>query len=558
MKAPLPNNEIQRFETLLEYKILDTPSEAAFDDLTRLASYICQTPIALISLIDTNRQWFKSRVGLDTLETHRDLAFCSHAILQPDVFVVPDATDDERFATNLLVTSDPNIRFYAGVPLTNPEGYALGTLCVIDYIPRELTPDQIEALRTLGRQVIKQLELRRNLASLVLVSKKSKQAQKVSKQFFKKIVAGFGLASVILVLIGVISYQNTTVSSNNRSVIKNAYKKLNSLEKLLSQIKDAETRQRSYIITGKQTYIKPYQASLANVNQEIAKLKNLTIDQPNQQKQIATLEFLIAAKLAELNQTIDLRQKKGSEAALQVLLTNKSQNLMDDIRKAIDEIENEERAQRQQLSQTAQTWTRKTTVTIAIAICLSFIVLAVVYYFIYREVTERKRTEETLNQAGMDDYLSKPVFKEKLAATLEHWTGVILSKQELVVDEQTVSTTNNDTNDLAIDWEHLHRISENDGEFELNLLQIYLEDVRPRLEIMIAAIASDDFGQIAREAHHLKGASANVGATAMYLVADKLEKLAYEQELRDATNLVLESKEFINSMQDFLTRKNSV
>jgi PAS domain S-box-containing protein len=203
---------------------------------------------------------------------------------------------------------------------------------------------------------------------------------------------------VILVLIGVISYQNTTVSSNNRSVIKNAYKKLNSLEKLLSQIKDAETRQRSYIITGKQTYIKPYQASLANVNQEIAKLKNLTRDQPNQQKQIATLEFLIAAKLAELNQTIDLRQKKGSEAALQVLLTNKSQNLMDDIRKAIDEIENEERAQRQQLSQTAQTWTRKTTVTIAIAICLSFIVLAVVYYFIYREVTERKRTEETLNQ----------------------------------------------------------------------------------------------------------------------------------------------------------------
>lgn len=398
MKAPLPDNEAQRIETLLEYKILDTPSEAAFDDLTHLASYICQTPIALISLVDKNRQWFKSKVGMEALETHRDLAFCAHAILQPDVLIVPDVTDDERFATNPLVTSNPNIRFYAGVPLNNPEGYALGTLCVIDYVPRKLTPEQVEALRALGRQVMKQLELRRNLANLVLVTKKGKQAQSVRKQFFQKIAAGFGLASVILVLIGVVSYQNTILSTNNRSIAKKTYQKIKSLDQLLFQIKDAETGQSSYILSGKKIYLKPYQTALTNVDQEIAKLKNLTADEPNQRQQIATLESLITAKVTELKQTIKLRQNKGLESALQVLLRNDKQNLMDDIDKIINEIKNEEMGRLQQLLKAATVRTRNTILTLAIAICLSFIVLTVIYYFIYREVSERKRTEETLNQ----------------------------------------------------------------------------------------------------------------------------------------------------------------
>jgi len=398
MKAPLPDNEAQRIETLLEYKILDTPSEAAFDDLTHLASYICQTPIALISLVDKNRQWFKSKVGMEALETHRDLAFCAHAILQPDVLIVPDVTDDERFATNPLVTSNPNIRFYAGVPLNNPEGYALGTLCVIDYVPRKLTPEQVEALRALGRQVMKQLELRRNLANLVLVTKKGKQAQSVRKQFFQKIAAGFGLASVILVLIGVVSYQNTILSTNNRSIAKKTYQKIKSLDQLLFQIKDAETGQSSYILSGKKIYLKPYQTALTNVDQEIAKLKNLTADEPNQRQQIATLESLITAKVTELKQTIKLRQNKGLESALQVLLRNDKQNLMDDIDKIIIEIKNEEMGRLQQLLKAATVRTRNTILTLAIAICLSFIVLTVIYYFIYREVSERKRTEETLNQ----------------------------------------------------------------------------------------------------------------------------------------------------------------
>lgn len=160
-----PANEQQRLATLRGYEILDTEPEAAFDDLTLLASYVCQTPVALISLIDADRQWFKSKIGVSVTETSRDIAFCASAILQPDVFMVPDTSKDERFAENPLVVSEPKVRFYAGATLMT-QGQALGTLCVVDRVPRELTPEQVEALRALSRQAMAQLELRRNLVRL--------------------------------------------------------------------------------------------------------------------------------------------------------------------------------------------------------------------------------------------------------------------------------------------------------------------------------------------------------------------------------------------------------
>ena len=167
MSAPMMMaNDAARVSALQKYAILDSEPEQAFDDLTQLASYVCKAPIALISLIDENRQWFKSKVGISATETSRDIAFCSAAIQQPDVFVVPDALQDERFRTNPLVVSEPNIRFYAGMPLINEDGYALGTLCVIDQTPRNLAPEQEAALKALSRVVLMQMEFRRNLILL--------------------------------------------------------------------------------------------------------------------------------------------------------------------------------------------------------------------------------------------------------------------------------------------------------------------------------------------------------------------------------------------------------
>lgn len=163
---PLPERELNRLESLYQYQILDTEPEDMFDELVRLAAQIYQTPIALISLIDAERQWFKSKVGWLAAETPRNIAFSAQTILQSDPFIVPDALQDQRFADNPLVIADPHIRFYAGVPLINEDGFALGALCVLDRVPRQQNVSQMKALQTLARQVVRELDLRRRLSGV--------------------------------------------------------------------------------------------------------------------------------------------------------------------------------------------------------------------------------------------------------------------------------------------------------------------------------------------------------------------------------------------------------
>jgi len=184
MKAPTPENEVARLEALQRYAILDTFPEQEFDDLSRLAALICGTPIALVSLVDANRQWFKAKIGIDEAETPRDIAFCGHAIMQRDVMVVPDALADERFRGNPLVTDRPKVRFYAGAPLITQEGHALGTLCVLDHVPRDLTPDQKQALKALGRLVVAQIELRRSVSDQAQAIRERRRAEEELDQLF--------------------------------------------------------------------------------------------------------------------------------------------------------------------------------------------------------------------------------------------------------------------------------------------------------------------------------------------------------------------------------------
>lgn len=178
----LPENEKERLAALKQLNLLDSPPEEAFDDFTFLASNICGAPISIITLLDETRQWFKSKVGIDATETPREISFCGHALLQDDIFEVGDALSDERFMGNPLVIGEPKIRFYAGIPIKSKEGFNLGTLCVIDRVPKKLTDTQRNALKSLSRQVTAQIELQRTLiTNQKLIQNRMEQAVLMQK-----------------------------------------------------------------------------------------------------------------------------------------------------------------------------------------------------------------------------------------------------------------------------------------------------------------------------------------------------------------------------------------
>ncbi|GAB3166858.1 response regulator [Telluribacter humicola] len=247
--ALIPSDEPERLKVLQEYNILDTLPEKDFDDITLIASEICGTPISLISLVDEERQWFKSAHGLNASETHRDYAFCAHAILNPqEILEIPDTLSDDRFFDNPFTTGDPYVRFYAGAPLTTSEGHALGTLCVIDQKPKELTEKQRLSLLALANQVMHQLELRKKAEELEIIKKqleatnlemmeaklKAEQASKAKSDFLS--VMSHEIRNPLHSIVG---YTNLLIEETPRADQQPPLKALRfSAETLLSLVND--------------------------------------------------------------------------------------------------------------------------------------------------------------------------------------------------------------------------------------------------------------------------------------------------------------------------------
>ncbi|MFN9667559.1 MAG: response regulator [Pseudanabaena sp.] len=406
--AQKPLNELERIAALHQCNILDTEAEQNFDDITQLAAHICQTPIALVSLIDSDRQWFKSKVGITTTETPRQLAFCAHAILQDGVFIVSDTLQDERFADSPLVTCPPNIRFYAGVPIKTSEGYPLGTLCVIDNKPRELRTEQIAALKALSNQISYLIETRRSFKEVNNTLISSIKAHYPKGKFIKKIAFGLAIAASMIIGMGIISYVSFSKLQETSNAFLQQQESLETINRPLDHLRELRVALMHYLISDNQDSLVKYQKLTLQLEQDLKSLRELSFikenihksySSPNIERQkriISLLTKYIQRELVSSEEVILLHQTASIKVTQKQIFDkiNQKDLYLADIQ--LDNLINLEKINLENWLQKQQNSSISATSISLIALLSTLIILGILFYSVYYEIIARRRLEVDL------------------------------------------------------------------------------------------------------------------------------------------------------------------
>ena len=407
--AQEPSNELERVAALYQCNILDTESEQGFDDITQLAAYICQTPIALVSLIDKDRQWFKSKIGITDTETPRRSAFCAHTILQDGIFIVPDTLNDPRSSDHPLVTYPPNIRFYAGIPIKTVEGYALGTLCVIDHQPRELNKEQISAFKALANQVRHLIETRRTLAEVSRLSIPTK-AQSSKGNFLKKIAFWTSIAASMVISIGVISFVSLNNLQATHTQILKQREVLETINQPLVHLRELKLAMTNYFLTDSKESLEKYKALFLNLEQQdlqaleqtlVNSNKNEFDDKQNggyyKKETIITLIEHIRRELSSSRQITWSYETLGIKALQKKLLEKNAEDSV-----YIGNLELEELIKLEKIDLMKGLQKRKLLINNSINISLITLlstlgILGLLFCYVYREIYNRRNLEASLD-----------------------------------------------------------------------------------------------------------------------------------------------------------------
>ena len=383
--AALPPNESDRLAALRRCGILDSPADPAYDDLTRQAMVACDAPIAMISLVDEKRQWFKSHLGFTLPETPRDHSFCAYALHAPqEMLIVPDATADPRFADNPLVLGPAGVRFYAGAPLHSPDGHVLGTLCALDRVPRRLTEEQTGRLKDLARQVSIRLALR----------------QRTHTEW--RLSLTFGLILALLFGIGLFGVAQVVRFLSSDYWVEHTNQVIQVIENSLFQVQAAESSQRGYSSTGQEDFLKPFEGTVARMPERMNTLRKLVSDDPAQTRRLARFSAAIDEKLAITRERIEQRRTLGAAALEPRYLDGRGRRSMEQV-VAIGQkmVRAEEALLRTRVAtRAAGLQNAESAFLAALVFCAGLLVVG--FILTRRELRRRQALGSTLSQANMD------------------------------------------------------------------------------------------------------------------------------------------------------------